>query len=254
MTVTEQTGHSIKGTVNITGENRTMFFSLPYDEGWQVYVDGKRVQTFSVDHGEDKIKKEDGTYEYKPNDDGAFLAAYLPDVTGEHTIEIVYVTPGGVAGVIISGSSMLLLLIPAILWVYRRRHPNQADPFLSPNPKDAPQDGESKPTQAEPEAVTEPEAKPEPAAEPKPIAEPMIEQILPKPVAKPKRVQKPVEPPKPVIPVEPEEEPLPPLLDPSVEEEPFFPEESEPEPYTSPWEKLSELLIDTPSLYDDDDL
>ena len=118
MTVTSQTGHSLKGKVTAAKEG-TMFFSLPYDEGWQVYVDGKKVKTFSVDHGEDKIKKEDGTYEYKPNDDGAFLAAEIP--AGEHDIEIVYVTPGGKQGLLITGSSLLLLLIPLALWLIRRR-------------------------------------------------------------------------------------------------------------------------------------
>ena len=96
-----------------------MFFSLPYDEGWQVYVDGKKVKTFSVDHGEDRIKQEDGTYEFKPNDDGAFLAAEI--TAGQHTIELVYVTPGGKIGVIISGASALLLVIPLLLWIFRRR-------------------------------------------------------------------------------------------------------------------------------------
>ena len=118
MTVTEQTGHSLKGEVT-AAQDGTMFFSLPYDEGWEVYVDGKKVKTFSVDHGEDKIKKEDGTYEYKPNDDGAFLAAEI--TAGEHDIEIVYVTPGGKAGLLISGVCVALLLIPLALWIMRRR-------------------------------------------------------------------------------------------------------------------------------------
>ncbi len=118
MTVTQQTGHSLKGNVT-ANQDGTMFFSLPYDEGWQVYVDGKKVKTFSVDHGEDRIKQEDGTYEYKPNDDGAFLAAEI--TAGQHDIELVYVTPGGKIGVIISGASALLLVIPLLLWIFRRR-------------------------------------------------------------------------------------------------------------------------------------
>ena len=118
LTVTEQTGHSIKGTVT-AAQDGSIFFSLPYDKGWQVYVDGKRVETFPVDRGEDKVKREDGLVEYVENDDGAFLAAVLP--AGEHTVEIVYVTPGGVAGSAITGGSLLLLLIPILLWFFRRR-------------------------------------------------------------------------------------------------------------------------------------
>ena len=40
-----------------------MFFSLPYDKGWKVTVDGKPVATFPIDRGEDKVKQEDGSYE-----------------------------------------------------------------------------------------------------------------------------------------------------------------------------------------------
>ena len=118
MTVTEQTGHSLKGTVTATRDG-AMFFSLPYDKGWQVYVDGKPVKTFPVDRGEDKVKREDGLVEYVENDDGAFLAAELP--AGEHMVEIVYVTPGGKVGSLITGGSLLLLLIPLLLWIFRRR-------------------------------------------------------------------------------------------------------------------------------------
>ena len=126
MTVTAQTGHSLKGKIT-AAQDGTLFFSLPYDEGWQVYVDGKPVKTFSVDHGEDKIKKEDGTYEMKPNDDGAFLAAEIS--AGEHDIELVYVTPGGKVGALISGGSVLLLIVPLLLWIFRRRKAKNTAPF-----------------------------------------------------------------------------------------------------------------------------
>ncbi len=118
LTVTHQTGHSIKGTITAK-ENGTMFFSLPYDKGWQVYVDGSPVETFPIDRGEDKVKQEDGTYDYVKNDDGALLGAMLP--AGEHTVEIVYTAPGGTVGALITGGSLLLLLIPLLMWVFRRR-------------------------------------------------------------------------------------------------------------------------------------
>lgn len=122
MTVTEQTGHSVKGTVT-AAQDGTMFFSLPYDKGWKVYVDGKAVETFPIDRGEDKVKQEDGSYEYVENDDGALLGAMLP--AGTHEVEIVYTTPGGVTGALISGGSLLLLLIPFLLWLFRRRQEKQ---------------------------------------------------------------------------------------------------------------------------------
>ena len=116
--VTQQTGHSITGTVNAAYDG-TMFFSLPYDKGWTVYVDGSPVETFPVDRGEDKVEQENGTYEYVENDDGAFLGAWIP--AGTHEVSIVYTTPGGTIGGIISGVSLLALLIPLVMWILRRR-------------------------------------------------------------------------------------------------------------------------------------
>ena len=128
MTVTEQTGHSVKGTVT-AAQDGTMFFSLPYDKGWTVYVDGSPVETFPIDRGEDKVKQEDGSYEYVENDDGALLGAMLP--AGTHEVEIVYTTPGGMAGALISGGSLLLLLIPLVLWLFRRRREREKNREIS---------------------------------------------------------------------------------------------------------------------------
>ena len=127
MTVTEQTGHSVKGTVT-AAQDGTMFFSLPYDKGWTVYVDGSPVETFPIDRGEEKVETEDGT-EYVPTDDGALLGAMLP--AGTHEVAIVYTTPGGVAGALISGGSLLLLLIPLLLWLFRRRQEKQRSREIS---------------------------------------------------------------------------------------------------------------------------
>lgn len=127
MTVTEQTGHSVKGTVT-AAQDGTMFFSLPYDKGWTVYVDGSPVETFPIDRGEEKVETEDGT-EYVPTDDGALLGAMLP--AGTHEVAIVYTTPGGVAGALISGGSLLLLLIPFLLWLFRRRQEKQRNREIS---------------------------------------------------------------------------------------------------------------------------
>ena len=128
MTVTEQTGHSVKGVVTAK-QDGTMFFSLPYDKGWTVYVDGSPVETFPIDRGEEKVETEDGSIEYVPTDDGALLGAMLP--AGTHEVLIVYTTPGGVAGALISGGSLLLLLIPLILWLFRRRRERAANREIS---------------------------------------------------------------------------------------------------------------------------
>ncbi len=126
--VTEQTGHSIKGTIT-AAQDGTMFFSLPYDKGWKVYVDGQRVETFPIDRGEEKVETEEGTIEYVETDDGAFLGAVLP--AGAHEVEIVYTAPGGVVGGIVSGVALALLLIPLALWFFRRRAEKQRNREIS---------------------------------------------------------------------------------------------------------------------------
>lgn len=146
LTVTQQTGHSIKGTLTAQ-EDGTLFFSLPYDKGWQVYVDGKAVDTFPIDRGEDRVEKEDGTFEYVKNDDGALLGAYITQ--GEHTVEIVYTAPGLTTGLLISGGSIALLLIPLLLWIFRRRRGEDTPtPPAAPLPSETPaaQEAEEQPT------------------------------------------------------------------------------------------------------------
>ena len=63
--ITEFNENYIKGNVEGAG---TMFFSIPYSEYWNIYIDGTKVET---------VKLFD-----------AFLGVDIPD--GEHTIELVY--------------------------------------------------------------------------------------------------------------------------------------------------------------------
>ena len=223
MTVTQQTGHSIKGTVT-AAKTGSMFFSLPYDEGWQVYVDGKPVKTYAVDHGEDKIKQEDGTIKREPNDDGAFLAAEIP--AGKHDVEIVYVTPGGGVGLLLTACSLLLLLVPLLLDVIRRRDAQRkAEPVAEAPAKPIPVRVVSPaPVSPKPRAK-QPEPKPEPKPAPKPV-----EPVKPVPVAKPVSVEPPID-----------------LIMDGYKEEVV---EEEP---TGPWNaSLADLLIDMPrDDYDD---
>ncbi|MDU6631266.1 MAG: YfhO family protein, partial [Lachnoanaerobaculum sp.] len=70
-------------------ENTTLFTSIPYDEGWSVYVDGKKVE---------KIKLLD-----------AFIGLKLEK--GQHEIEFKYVSSGIIEGAVISAVSLALLLL-----------------------------------------------------------------------------------------------------------------------------------------------
>ncbi len=47
MNVTSHSDTSIKGTVN-AGYDGYFYTSIPYDEGWKIYIDGKESKTFSI--------------------------------------------------------------------------------------------------------------------------------------------------------------------------------------------------------------
>lgn len=117
-TVTEQKGSSLTGTVTAK-EEQALFFSIPYDKGWEVYVDGERVETFPIDNDEETEWNDDGTSTVTGGDDGALLGAAIP--AGTHTVFIRFRAPGQLIGAAVSAVS-LLLLAASVLWqVFRRR-------------------------------------------------------------------------------------------------------------------------------------
>lgn len=80
----ESSGDGYKGTIK-TEKERWLISSLPYDKGFQVFVDGKAVKTELVN--------------------GGFLGAMVPK--GTHDIEIRYRAPGSMPGVLITCSAIL---------------------------------------------------------------------------------------------------------------------------------------------------
>lgn len=90
----EQWGNRfIKGTVNITDDSTFMMTSIPYNEGWQVKVDGQEVP----------IKL---TW-------GAFMS--FPITSGQHTIEMRFTPKGWYIGLMISVSSFVILVVFMLL-------------------------------------------------------------------------------------------------------------------------------------------
>ncbi len=119
MLVTEQTGNSISGTVTAQ-EDGALFFSLPYDKGWQVYVDGSPAETFPIADNMKSELDDEGNWIDVGGDDGALLGAMLP--AGTHTVTAVYRAPGQALGAMISIAALLLLIIPVgKRWLRRRR-------------------------------------------------------------------------------------------------------------------------------------
>ncbi len=88
LNITDFKDTHIKGALNATAD-LTVFTSIPYDKGWNVYVDGQRVDTFEVTE--------------------AFLAF---DITsGEHTIEMKYMPIEHLLGIIISIAGVILFIL-----------------------------------------------------------------------------------------------------------------------------------------------
>ncbi len=88
------TDSHLTGTVT-TAADQLMFTSIPYDEGWNIYVDGQKV---------DLLKTADA------------LIAFRVDGAGEHTIEMRYLPSVVVLG--FSISVVCLLIFVAILIIY----------------------------------------------------------------------------------------------------------------------------------------
>ncbi len=94
----------INGTVNAI-KNGTMMTSVPYDAGWTVKVDGKKVETYAVSEG--------------------FLAFAVP--SGNHTVTMTYAPEGFALGFTLS----LLALLVLLALVFQKRWLPKAKVLLS---------------------------------------------------------------------------------------------------------------------------
>ncbi len=84
----------VRGHINVEGDRRLMMTSIPYDEGWSVFVNGREVETLALV-------------------DGTFLGLQLPD-TGTYEIVMKYKLPGMDKGMILTVSGVLLLVVMVI--------------------------------------------------------------------------------------------------------------------------------------------
>ena len=87
----------LKGTINTLAENQTIQTTIPYDEGWIVKIDGKRVDT------------------YKTFDS---LIAFDISESGEHTVDIIYRSDAFVYGMTITVISVALF---AVLIIFEKK-------------------------------------------------------------------------------------------------------------------------------------
>lgn len=82
LNVTKHSDTGIEGTISVS-ENSYLYSSIPYDEGWSIYIDGEKADTFKIGN--------------------AMLGASIKQ--GEHTVEYRYSPRGLKYGIIISAAS-----------------------------------------------------------------------------------------------------------------------------------------------------
>ena len=85
--VDSYTDTHFKGSINLSTD-KTVLFSIPYDAGWSVYVDGKRVDTFVWKN--------------------ALLCVDVP--AGTHSLELRYVPHNLILGCVLTAFSIIILI------------------------------------------------------------------------------------------------------------------------------------------------
>ncbi|MCR4717479.1 MAG: YfhO family protein, partial [Lachnospiraceae bacterium] len=96
MDIESYTDSSITGTINSKGDH-LVFTTIPYDKGWNIYIDDEKVKTESIS--------------------GAFLAFHVPG--GEHKVYMEYKVIGLSAGIIVS---LLFLALGIFMMLYYRKN------------------------------------------------------------------------------------------------------------------------------------
>lgn len=97
----KSTDDHIFGTLTTYEENKTIMTTIPYDKGWRVYVDGERVETYSV---------------Y-----GDVIMAFDIENAGEHEIEMRYMPDLYVITGIISIISFVIFALMIVIDVKRKK-------------------------------------------------------------------------------------------------------------------------------------
>lgn len=63
LNVTEYTDRSLKGTIEISGSNKVMLTTIPYEEGWKITVDGKETEAVCAMDSMIALELDEGVHE-----------------------------------------------------------------------------------------------------------------------------------------------------------------------------------------------
>lgn len=86
--------HNLTGSINTTKASQMILTTIPYDEGWNVFVDGEKVETYMTMDA---------------------LMAFDIDSSGEHTLELKYMPSCYIVGGIISIIGILAFVALCVL-------------------------------------------------------------------------------------------------------------------------------------------
>ena len=98
----ESTDSHIFGTVTTDSESQLMFTSIPYDEGWNVYVDGEKVEIHEANNA---------------------LVAFYVEGAGEHEIELKYMPATVALGITVSITCLIIFVLILIAYPFVKRVP-----------------------------------------------------------------------------------------------------------------------------------
>lgn len=90
----------INGTLHTSTDNRTVLTTIPYDEGWRVFVDGKLVKTKEVANS---------------------LIAFEIEEAGDHNVTFVYISTPVAIGAVISFVSISAFVSLFIIDIYLKK-------------------------------------------------------------------------------------------------------------------------------------
>ncbi len=98
----ESTDSHLTGTVTTTADSQLMFTSIPYDEGWNIYVDGEKVELYEANKS---------------------LIAFYVEGAGEHTVEMKYMPSVVALGITVSIVCLVIFIVLLILYPFIKKVP-----------------------------------------------------------------------------------------------------------------------------------
>ena len=143
--VTKFSDTHITGSINASA-NGTMVTSIPYDTGWAVTVDGQKVETYGLDTALPDRNASEPTRD--ENGGAAMLGFDIP--AGAHTVEFTFHTRGLNGGLLLSGISLVLLVLMVLFtgrlsarvqdtrvaWMFDQTPLDPGDPYRAARPED----------------------------------------------------------------------------------------------------------------------